>query len=121
VRRQLSDNERAVLAAALIDRFFEANSAEPTDEELQAYFAQHRERLALREPYVRVRHLVVGAEARARAASAALTRATGTPFSDSLWALAAREYAADVEGALALALTYFPESRLAETDADLAD
>ena len=119
VRRLLADNERAVLAAALIERFFEANPAEPTDEEVRAYFAEHRERLALREPYVRIRHLVLSDQARAEAARAALARAAASTFADSLWALTARTYSFDPDGAVALARTYFPESRLAETDADL--
>ncbi|MDX1420006.1 MAG: peptidylprolyl isomerase [Rubricoccaceae bacterium] len=119
VRRQLADNERAVLAAALIDRFFEANPAEPTDEDLRTYYDQHRERLALREPYVRVRHLVLTDEARAEAARAALARAADSPFADSLWVLTARTYADPPDGPLALAETYVPASRLAETDAEL--
>jgi parvulin-like peptidyl-prolyl isomerase len=119
VRRQLADNERAVLAAALVERFFEANPAEPTDAEVRAYFEQHHDRLALREPYVRVRHLVLDGQARAQAARAALARAAAAPFADSLWALTAREYAHDPEGAVALSHRYFPASRLAETDAVL--
>lgn len=119
VRRQLAENERAVLAAALIDRFFEANPAEPTDEELRAYYDANRDRLTLREPYVRVRHLVLDDEARARAAHAALTRAAAVPFADSLWTLTAREYAEDPDGALAFAGAYLPESRLSGLDADL--
>ena len=119
VQRELADNERAVLAAALIEHFFEANPAEPTDEELRDYFDQNRDRLALREPYVRIRHLVLGDQTRAEAARAALAHAAESPFADSLWTLLARTYSFDPEGALALSHTSFPESRLDETDGAL--
>ena len=112
VQRQLADNERAVLAAALIDRFFEANPAEPSEEDLRAYYEANLDRLALREPYVRLRHLVLDDERRAAAARAALARAAGTPAADSLWALTVRAYAAAPDEALAFADAYRPESRL---------
>ncbi len=113
VRRQLADNERAVLAAALIDRFFESNAAEPTDEEIAAYFEANQDRLTLREPYARVRIIATATEAQANQARSALVRAAETAFADSLSALAVRTYSTDPEGALSLAQTYLPESRIA--------
>lgn len=121
VREALAENERAVLAAALVERFFEANPVEPSDEDLAAYFSANRDQLTLREPYVRIRLLTLDREAEARAARAALVRAADTPYADSLWALAVREYASDPEGALSLAGAYLPESRLAGLDTPLAD
>jgi parvulin-like peptidyl-prolyl isomerase len=120
VRRQLEDNERAVLAAALIDRFFEANPVEPTDDEIETYFEANRAQLVLREPYVRLRLLSLDDQQRATAARASLVRASTSPFSDSLWTLTVQEYATDPAGALAFASTYLPQSRLAGLDAAIA-
>jgi hypothetical protein len=59
VRRLLSDNERSVLINALVTRVMDTEIGEGPDEAaIQTYYEQHREQLALREPYVRVRHLI---------------------------------------------------------------
>ena len=121
VRRQLEDNERAVLAAALIDRFFEANPVEPTGEEIEAYFEANRAQLVLREPYVRLRLLSLDDRQQATAARASLVRANTSSFPDSLWALTAEEYAADPAGTLAFASAYLPQSRLVGLDAAIAE
>ncbi|NNF58243.1 MAG: peptidyl-prolyl cis-trans isomerase, partial [Rhodothermaceae bacterium] len=121
VRRQLEDNERAVLAAALIDRFFEANPVEPSDEEIAAYFEANRAQLALREPYLRLRLLSLDDQQRARAARASLVRANTSSFPDSLWALTVQEYTTDPAGTLAFASTYLPQSRLIGLDAAIAE
>ena len=121
VRRQLEDNERAVLAAALIDRFFEANPVEPSDDEIEAYFEANRDQLILREPYVRLRLLSLDERQRATAARASLVRANTSAFPDSLWALTVQEYAADPAGTRAFASTYLPQSRLVGLDAAIAE
>ena len=123
VRRQLAESERSVLAAALIESFFEANPAEPTPAEERAYFARYRADLALREPYVRLRHLRVPSQARAAQAATALRPLDASVRGDSLWRMAVRAYTPDeatTTGALALAAAYLPESRLTELDEALA-
>lgn len=116
VRRLLADNERATLEAAALDRLFETNAAQPSDEELEAYYDANRGRLALREPYVRIRHVRTGVLARAEGARTALDRSAASPFADSLFTVIAREYADDPNGAVALAGEYTPESRLLALD-----
>lgn len=121
VRRLLADNERAVLAAALIDQFFEANPADPTDEEIASYFEANRSRLTLREPYLRLRLIATDTEARATQARTALVRAIQTPaFTDSLWTLTVQEYSTDPEGAYALSQAFLPESRIAGLEPSVA-
>ncbi|HLA63986.1 MAG TPA: peptidylprolyl isomerase [Rhodothermales bacterium] len=112
VRRALDESERAVLADALVERFFAANPGSPTDDELEAYFRQHQAELTLDEPYVRLRLLRTASAAEAGQARAALDRAAASPMADSLWRLVVREYADDAPGALAFSAGYVPESRL---------
>jgi hypothetical protein len=112
VRSALAESERAVLGAALVEHFFAANPGSPSDEELAAYFEEHREELRLREPFVRVRHLQAADSDVAETARASLARAGTAPFADSVWRMIAREYASDPEGALAMSAAYVPESRL---------
>lgn len=119
VQRQLRDSESAVLEAAYLERFFEAEPAEPTEPEIEAYFEANRERLALREPYVRLRLIRTASREDAQAALGALGQIQGSPIADSLFALAAREYDATPDGAVALADSYIPESRLLALDETL--
>ncbi len=116
VQRQLAESERAVLAAALVDRFFEANAEEPTDEEVQAYYDANLAELELREPYVQIRLLTTDDSARAEQGRVSMLRAQDSPFADSLWNLTAVEFAFDAEGALGLSSRYLPESRLGGID-----
>lgn len=112
VQRQLAENERAVLAAALLGVLYEETAADVPRAELEAYFARNRDRLRLREPYVRVRLIEAATEADAEAARAALQEAMQGARQDSLWEAAARAYAVDTTLALALGRAYVPESRL---------
>ncbi len=116
VQRLLAENERATLEAAALDAYFAQTPAEPSDEDLQAYYGAHRETLALREPYVRLRHLRVADRQRAVEAQASLRRVVASPYPDSLFALVAREYADDPEGAVAFASEYVSESRVRGLD-----
>ena len=121
VRRRLAENERATLEAAALDAFFAQTPAEPSDAELEAYYQGHQAALALRDPYVRLRHLRVADRQRAAQAQAALDRARGSPTPDSLFALVAREFSDDPRGAVAVAAEYVSESRLQSLDLVLGD
>jgi len=116
VQRLLLDNERATLEAATLDRLFETNPAEPSNDELAAYYDANQANLALREPYVRLRHVRTGVRDRAEGARTALDRAASSPVADSLFAIIAREYGDAPEGSVALATEYTPESRLLALD-----
>ncbi len=121
VRRLLAESERSTLEAAALESFFASNPVEPDEEALQAYYDEHREALALREPYVRLRHLRTTSRERAEQAQRALQQTLTSPYPDSLFVLVAREYADDPEGAAALATEYVAEDRLASLDPALGE
>ena len=121
VRRRLVEGERTTLEAAALDALFAQTPAEPSEADLQAYYQRNQSALALRAPYVRLRHLRVADRQRAAQARAALARALDSPYPDSLFALVAREFADDPAGAVAMASEYVPESRLRSLDQALGD
>lgn len=60
VERLLKDNERSVLISTLVDRMTTADiGSGPDDDAIRTYYEKNREKLALREPYVQIRHLVL--------------------------------------------------------------
>lgn len=112
VQRQLVENERAVLAAALLGTLYEESPESVSRADLEAYFDRNRDRLRLREPYVRVRFIATASEDHALAAREALQQAMLTSSQDSLWEAAVHAYAEDTTASLALSRAYVPESRL---------
>jgi hypothetical protein len=59
VQRLLADNERSVMIDALVSRMLDEEMGDgPEEAAIQTYYEQHRDQLALREPFVRVVHLV---------------------------------------------------------------
>ena len=120
VRRRVAASERALLAAAALDRL---PAPAPTDADLRAAYARERDDLVLNEPHVRVRHLRTGSREAAEAARALLNEATGPggAGADVVFEQAARLYADDADGALALAAEAVPERWLAGLDPALAD
>lgn len=80
VQRLLADNERSVLIDALVSRVLAAEMNDGPDESaIQTYYEQHREKLALREPFVRVRHLIYENQDSAEAARAGLQASLLSP------------------------------------------
>lgn len=116
VQHQLAENERAVLAAALLGTLYDEQSASVSRSDLADYFERNRERLRLREPYVRVRFVETDSREEADAARTALQEAMLSSRQDSLWSVAARTYAADTSLSLSLSRTYVPESRLTSSE-----
>ncbi len=117
VARRLEESARAVLEDAARDRLLADALA---GDDVAAYYERHRASLALREPYVRLRHLRVPAD-RAEAAEQALADALTTPDPDAAFATVARRFASDPDGAVAFAASFAPESRLREVAPALAD
>lgn len=112
IQRQLAENERAVLAAALLGALYDETGDNVGRADLEGYFERNRERLRLREPYVRVRFLETDTREKAEAARTAIQEAMLNARQDSLWEVAARAYAADTALSLDLARSYVPESQL---------
>lgn len=120
VRRSLDASRRATLEAAYLDRYFADNPAEPDEAALQAYYTAAGARLALPEPYVRA-WLLRPTLAQAPAAATALERVVASPIADSLFEIAAAEYSADPEGAVALSTRFLPLSQFASLDPALGE
>ena len=112
VQRRLAESERAVLIEALVASLYAEQQDDIPAGEVSAYFERNRERMRLRESFVRVRYLATGTRDSAEAARRELQQAVARNDADSVWQAAIVRYAADAEGARALAATYLPESRL---------
>ncbi|WP_420454913.1 peptidyl-prolyl cis-trans isomerase [Rubrivirga sp.] len=121
VARRLQEAERSTLEQAALETFFEQAPAEPSDADLEAYYDRHRDALALREPYVRLRHLRLADASKAAEARASLARAVASPYPDSLFVLVAAEYADDPAGATAFAGEYVSEERIRSLDETLGE
>ena len=115
VRRLLDENERAVLAAALLESFYEQTS-DPPPSDVAAYFEANQDRLRLREPYLRVRLLTTARPDSADAARSLLQDGMMTGRPDSAFARAVSAYALDPEASITLAGNYFPRSRITQSD-----
>lgn len=110
VRRRLEANERSVLIDALVSQLY--GTEDPTQDDLQAYYDRYRERLRLREPYVRIRHLAVASADSAALARQLLDEATRRDSADARWPALSARFATGAQEARTLANTYIPESRL---------
>jgi hypothetical protein len=111
VQRKLEERRRNTLVSALTDRLYDDTDQPPTDEEVRTYFERHQDELALREPYVRVRHLTTPNEDSARAARRALLRDPDAT-ADTLWNRLTRRYAEHPRRSRRVATQFLPESRL---------
>ena len=120
VQRRLDAARRATLETAYLERYFADNPAEPSDDDLEAYYAAQGARLVLSEPYLRVWLLRPPAE-RLDAATEALAEVAASPIGDSLFSIAAARFASDPVGAQALADQFLPLSRFRELDPTLGD
>lgn len=59
VQRLLADNERSVLISAFVNKLTDEDLRDgPSEDAIRTYYEQNRDQLALREPYVQIRHLV---------------------------------------------------------------
>ena len=112
VQRRLLESERAVLIEALVASLYAEQQDAIPAADVSAYFERHKERMQLREPFVRVRYLAATARDSAEAARRALQQAISQGDADSVWMALIDRYADDVDGARALATMYLPESRL---------
>jgi hypothetical protein len=116
VMRQLEDNERNVLGAALLERIYDEEAASFSRAEMEAFFDRNRDRIRLREPYVRVRYIDAATAEDAEAARQAFRQFAALADDasrDSVFAIAVRNFARDTTASLALGRTYVPQSRLA--------
>ncbi|MDA0683950.1 MAG: peptidylprolyl isomerase [Bacteroidetes bacterium] len=81
VQRLLADNERSVLINAFVNRAVSEELGNgPNESALQTYYEQHRDQLALREPFVKVRHIIFDDADSAEAARGILQRSGLEPL-----------------------------------------
>ncbi|PEN15122.1 hypothetical protein CRI94_02200 [Longibacter salinarum] len=113
VQRQIEQQERSILVTALTDRMYNQADVGPSETEIQNYFQSNRDQLALREPFIRVRHLSIATRNRAEEARSALQTAAaeGAPL-DSTFETLVNEYAERPKQSRMLSTRFVPASRL---------
>ena len=112
VKRLLEENERQVLVSAFINRLIQENLPVPTEEEIEAYYAQNMEQLALRDDYLRVRYIGTATIEEATDIRLTLRDATVEGTVDIIWEDLVSQYAKDKEASIMLANQFHPMSIL---------
>ena len=112
VQRLLAENERQVLVSAFINRLIQKNLPTPTDEEIEAYYAQNLEQLVLRDDYLRVRYMSTSSSTTAEEVRSSLAEATVAGTVEVLWPDLVNSHAQDPEGSLLLSQQFHPKSIL---------
>lgn len=112
VQRLLIENERQVLVSAFINRLFQENLPEPSQEEIEAYYAQNLEQLALRDDYLRIRYISTSSREAAEQVRVILRDATVEGTMDVIWTDLVNEYAQEADASLLLAEQFHPKAIL---------
>ncbi len=121
VQRLVNDNRRSILASAVVDSVFDETLEAAKESAIIDYYEANRDRLRIREPYVRIRYLESTDRSKVEEARRMLQRALRGAGVDSLWQGIVHEYSDDPEGSLFLSSNYFPESRLFGTQRVVRD
>jgi hypothetical protein len=111
VQRLLDQRRRSTLVSALTNRIYDNLAKEPTDEDIRTYFERHRAQLAIRQPFVRVRHLTTTDADSAQRVRRELLGARDATI-DSLWATLTTRYAENPTRAQRISTQHLPEGRL---------
>lgn len=112
LQRQLEENERSILVSTFVSRLYDDEDDTPTEEEMQAYYAQNAEQLALREDYIRVRYIKLDTQQEAEEFIVKLRDATVAGNVESAWPNLVNQHSNDKDASLLLASQYYPESML---------
>jgi hypothetical protein len=111
-RRLLAENERSVLISALVNRVYEEEMSAPDETSIRAYYESHHDQLRLREPYVRVRVLVVDSELDARLAADSLRALSEAALPDSAFPVLADRISLRPEDSRSISDSFYPANRL---------
>ena len=111
VRERLQQGERAVLIDALITLLYEESEEEPPPSQIRTYFEVNRERMRLREPFVRIRYLYGVSRDSVQTARELLGRASVSE-ADSIFAQLIDRFSDEKDLSRSLAANYVPESRV---------
>jgi len=112
VQKLLEETERQVLVSAFINKLIQDNLPLPSDEEIEAYYAQNLEQLALRDDYLRIRYIGTNSMENANQVRLTLRDATVEGTVEVIWPDLVEEYAQDQEASLLLAKQFHPKSVL---------
>ena len=112
VQKLLEETERQVLVSAFINKLIQDNLPLPSDEEVEAYYAQNLEQLALRDDYLRIRYISTGSMENANQVRQTLRDATVEGTVEVIWPDLVEEYAKDQDASLILAKQFHPKSVL---------
>lgn len=112
VQRLMEDNLRSVLVSTLLDQLYAENATDPSPEQIRTYYEQDKERLRLREPYLRLRYLSTPHADSAALAWQLWQQEAGAADADDRWLSLVGRFAAQPEEARALATSFYPEARL---------
>ncbi len=108
----IHENERSVLASALLSRIYEEEYTAPNETEILGYYEQHKDQLVLREPFVKVWYLSAAERDSAEAARSEMKQLDQEAESPDVWQKIVDRFADDPEGSLLLSDSFYPESRL---------
>ncbi len=113
VIRRLKENEQSVLISKLLDQVYDL-TPEASSSDVRTYFEQNRERLRLREPYLRVRYFgasdsLLAVDVRERMLDVSNESRS---VQDSIWISLVQEHADEPDVCLALSTNYLPSIRL---------
>lgn len=103
VQKQLREQRRSVLINALTNRIYEAAEVEPDREAVVQYFERNRDRLRLREPYLKLRHI------RVTDASTASTLASELRDAPNDWRAVCTQDEEDADQACDVGERFYPE------------
>ena len=112
VQRLLAENERQVLVNAFLKKLFKENPPEPTDEEIEAYYAQNVDQLSLRDDYLRVRYISTSSMQEASEARNLMRDATAAGTIESTWVQIVESYASEPDISLSLSAQFYPKGVL---------
>jgi hypothetical protein len=109
VQRLLADNERSVLISTLVNKMTtEDLEGGPGDDAIRTYYEQNRDQLALREPYIQIRHLVFSSPDSAAIFRKAVSEMGTDALGKANFARLAATYGRDGPNPE----TYYPQSQL---------
>jgi hypothetical protein len=119
ITEQFEESKRAILTGALVEQIYTEQSVRASDREIQDYYLQHREQLAISEPFVRIRYR--SSESADSAASIAniLDSLSDSTNPDSVWVSFLNESQGDVNTFFQIAESYYPLGQLGQSIPDV--
>lgn len=112
IRILLRENERSILVNRLLEELYDEDKTRITRSDLEEYYEQHHDQLAISEPFVRLRYTAVVSRDTAIVAKAAMLELPFLSNPDSAWTDLTDRFTPDDGSFLALSNSYYPVSRV---------